>query len=180
MKRNTLVLGVVAVLMLMAIGYAAFSSQLTITGGANITSTWNVGFDTSQTSAYTPTTGISGGTAPTGSISFPNEQSATLTANLTQPGDSVEFTLTIENNGTIAAQLGTPSLQGSNCTVSGLTCTTTSGHIRFTVSNPVSTNLPASTGTTTMTVTAEFPNVSVSNSTPETAGITVNLNATQA
>lgn len=179
-NKNLVIIGLLSALLVMVVGYAAFSTQLNINGTANITSSWNVAFDTTKTNTYVPTAGISGGETPTGSISYSGGQSATITANLQQPGDKVVFTLTIQNTGSLAANLGTPSLSGTSCTVSGLTCTSTSGHIKFTVTNPASTTLPASTGTTTMTVTAEYPDTTVSSSSAESAKLTITLNATQA
>lgn len=186
MKDKKFVIGaLLAILIVMAVGYSAFSTVLTINGTASINSNWNVAFDTTKTSAtsgvISKTTGFSGGTAPDGTVSYGNGgQTATINATLRQPGDKVTFTLTIKNTGTIAAKLGTPSISGTNCTESGLTCTSSSGHIKFTVGNPASSSLAASTGTTTITVTAEFPNTTVSSSTTENASITVTLNATQA
>ena len=54
-KRNLIIGSLLAVLVVMTVGYAAFSTQLKITGNASITSNWDVQI-----------TGISNGT-PTGS-----------------------------------------------------------------------------------------------------------------
>lgn len=186
MKNKNFIIGaLLAILIVMGIGYAAFSSVLTINGSANINSSWNVAFDTTKTTnvsgVISKTTGFSGGTAPDGTVSYDGSgQTANINATLRQPGDKVTFNLTIKNTGTIAAKLGTPSISGTNCTPSGLTCTTSSGHIKFTVGNPASSSLAASTGTTTITVTAEFPNTTVASSSTENASIKVTLNATQA
>lgn len=186
MKDKKFVIGaLLAILIVMAVGYSAFSTVLTINGTASINSNWNVAFDTTKTSdvsgVITKTTGFTGGTAPDGSVSYGgNGQTATVNATLRQPGDKVVFKLTIQNKGTLAANLGTPSVSGTNCSAAGLTCTSSSGHIKFTVTNPTPTSLAASTGTSTITVTAEFPNTAVSSSTTENASIKVTLNATQA
>ena len=186
-NKSALIGGLLAIIVLMAVGYAAFSSALTIGSSANVSSTWNVAFDTtmtSGTSVIAPTTGAGGTTAPSGTVSYGNNgQSATVTASLHQPGDKVVFTLTIKNTGTINATLGSASLSNaSGCKISSLTCTSTNGNIMFTATNPKSTSLAASTGTTTMTVTAEFVNKSGGNtySASETASVTVNVTATQA
>lgn len=183
--KNYLIVALLAIVTVMGIGYAVFSTSLTINGSANISSKWNVAFDTTKTTGasgvVSKTTGFSGGTAPDGTVSYgSNGQTATVNATLRQPGDKVTFTLTIKNTGNIAAKLGTPSIKGTNCSISGLTCTSSSGHIKFTVGNPASSNLAASTGTTTIKITAEFPNTTVSSSTTENASITVTLNASQA
>ena len=186
-SKNYLIVGLFAVMIMMVVGYAALSTTLTIGSSASVSSTWNVAFDTTKTSGtsvISPTTGAGGTTAPTGSVSYANSgQSATVTANLHQPGDSVTFTLTIKNTGTIAATLGNATLSNaSGCTISTRTCTSSNGNIKFTVSNPASTSLAASTGSTTMTVKAEYVNKSGGNTynATETASVTVNVTATQA
>ena len=188
-NKSTLIAGLLAAIVLMAVGYAAFSTTLTIGSSASVSSTWNVAFDTTKTSGtsvITPTTGAGGSTAPTGTVSYGNNgQSATVTAALHQPGDKVVFTLTIKNTGTINATLGSASLtNATGCTVnnSTRTCESTNGNIKFTAANPASTSLAASTGKTTMTVTAEFVNKSGGNTynASESASVTVNVTATQA
>ncbi len=178
-NKNILIGGLMAIVVVMAVGYAAFATQLNVNGTANITSSWKVAFDTTKTSAYTATTGLTGATAPTGTITFGNDQTATLVANLNQPGDKIVFTLTVKNTGTLKAKLGAPTLTGTSCTVNGLTCTSTSGHIKFTVTNPSPTSLAAKTGTSTITVTAEYPNTTISSASTESASLKVSLNASQ-
>ncbi|MBR2833301.1 MAG: hypothetical protein IKE75_02595 [Bacilli bacterium] len=178
-NKNVLIGGLLAIVLVMAVGFAAFSTQLNITSTAGITSSWNVQFDTTKTSG----TGVvaTTGTATGGTISYSDGQHATISSTgLVKPGDSATYTLTIKNTGSIAATLGTPTVTGSSCTVSGLTCTTTSGNLKFTVTAPASSSLVASTGTTTMTVKAEYVNKAVSTASTETASITVTLTATQA
>ncbi len=183
--KNAAIAMLLGALVVMAVAYAAFSTALTINGTATIKSSWNVAFDTTKTTGtgvITPTTGKSGGTAPTGTISFADGQNATVSANLYQPGDKVVFTLTIKNTGSLDATLGAPTVTAvSGCTVSAKTCTSTNGYLKFTVSNPASTSLEKTSGTTTMTVTAEFPDVAVSSlSANQSASIRVSLTATQA
>ena len=108
-NKNYLIGALVAILIVMAAGYAAFSTTLNINGSSSINSTWNVAFDTTKTSAtsgvISKTTGFSGGTAPDGPVSYGNGgQTATINATLRQPGDKVTFTLTIESTGTIDAK----------------------------------------------------------------------------
>ena len=69
-ERNYIIIGLCAVLVIMGVGYAAFSQLLTINGTANISNSWCVGFDNTKESDYTAKAGITGGTTPTGSITF--------------------------------------------------------------------------------------------------------------
>ena len=69
-QRTYIIIGLCMILVVMGVGYAAFSSLLTINGTANISNSWCVGFDNTKTNAYVPKAGITGGTTPTGSITF--------------------------------------------------------------------------------------------------------------
>ena len=93
-KRNYIIIGLCMILVVMGVGYAAFSSLLTINGTANISNSWCVGFDNTKESDYTAKVGITGGTTPTGSITFSGstcetkyQPDASLTATFKQPGD---------------------------------------------------------------------------------------------
>ena len=182
--KNALIGALLAVVFVMAVGYAAFTQQLQITGTANVaetSSTWNVHFDetkTTGTGVVDATTGTGGTVAPTGAIEFSdNNHTADLTATLIQPGDSVKFTLTIENEGAISADLAAPvitSTTGGN--VSGTTVT--QGNITFEVEGPsVSTVAPGSTAT--FNVTATFNGSATSIGATTTSGISITMQATQ-
>ena len=178
-KKNILIGGLLAIVLVMAVGYAAFATTLNITGTASISSSWNVHFDTTKTSG----SGVvsTSGTATGGTISYTDGQHATISStDLVKPGDSATYTLTILNEGSLNATLGAITINGTGCTASGLTCTSTSGNIKFTVSNPSTTSLVATSGSATMTVTAEYVNREVTSATNETASIDVSFTATQA
>lgn len=91
----------------MGVGYSILSSNLKITGGANITSTWDVRItgivnDNASGSAYNLE-----------EPSFTND-TARFRVALVDPGDSMTYTITIENQGTITA-----ILNNLNITTSG-------------------------------------------------------------
>ena len=97
-KRNLIIGSLLAILVVMTVGYAAFSTQLKITGNASITSNWDVQI-----------TGISNGT-PTGSAENAINPTydiltANMEVNLYSPGDSMTYEITIQNKGTIDATL---------------------------------------------------------------------------
>ena len=157
-NKNILIGGLLAIILVMAVGYAAFATQLNITGTASITSNWDVHFNkTAQVSGdVVAAKTFSGGSLPTGTITYGNGDkplTATVHADLNQPGDNVTFTLRIINAGSLSATAGTPTLSGTGFTINGLTAT--KGHIKFDVTAPV-TNPLAASGTTTMTVKATF------------------------
>lgn len=178
-KKNILIGGLLAIVLVMAVGYAAFATTLNINGSASISSSWNVHFDTTKTSGSTVVSTT--GTATGGTISYSDGQHATISStDLVKPGDSATYTLTILNEGSLNATLGALTITGTGCTVSGNTCTSTSGNIQFTVTNPTPTSLVATTGTATMTVKAEYVNREVTTATTETASIEVSFTASQA
>ena len=183
--KNALIGALLAIVLVMAVGYAAFAQQLTINGSASITSNWHVGFDTTKThdvpGAVTPTTGANGTTAPSGTVSYSGDQTATISATLNQPGDKVVFTLTIENTGTINARLNNPvvNLTSAGPDENEAPLVTKEGNIIFTVTAPTPTTINADE-TATMTVTAEFDSNAQSVGTVTSSSITVTTLAEQA
>jgi len=118
-KRNVIIGSLCAVLLLMVVGYAAFSTTLNINGTANISSTWNI-LITDITS--NPLSGnASNASEPTGKGTL----TATFNTNLVSPGDSMEYNITVSNQGTLNAVLSKITVSdGDNpaikYTVSGL------------------------------------------------------------
>ena len=182
--KNALIGALLAVVFVMAVGYAAFAQTLTINGEATITSNWHVGFDTTKTTeapgVVTPTTGANGTTAPSGTVSYTNDQNATINATLIQPGDKVTFELTIENYGNINAQLNTPvATAKSGVDENEAPLIVKQGNIIFTVTAPDPTTI-AEGETATMTVIAEFDSSAQGVGTVTSSSITVTTLAEQA
>ena len=180
--KNILIGALLAVVFVMAVGYAAFAQQLTINGSAEIDSTWDVHMTQTGASAtpnYTnnATTGgtvtVNGGGA-----------SATFSATLISPGDKVTFVVPIENKGTLDAKLSNISLSSttSGMDIQDLVATTQDGNIKFTVTSPGTGVLNASTGTAQVTVVAEFVNnpSGQGNAQGVNANLTVTMNYVQA
>ena len=94
-SKKTVIIALCAAIFLMAVGFAAFSSTLTITGTANVASDWKVVFTNiavqSKTDGATSKTANASGT------------SATFDVGLTSPGDRIVYTVTVENQGTLDA-----------------------------------------------------------------------------
>ncbi|MBR2708589.1 MAG: hypothetical protein IKE90_04070 [Bacilli bacterium] len=147
--------------MIIRVGYAAFSQLLTINGTANISNSWCVGFDNTKENDYTSKAGITGGTTPTGSITFSGstcetkyQPDASLTATFKQPGDQIEYTLTIKNKSTVPVAIKSIQVENNNVTTD---TTIKKENIEFIVHMPESTNLSVD-GETTMKVVARFQN----------------------
>ncbi len=183
-RKNNIIIGVLlGVVVLMGIAYAAFASNLNITGTSSMSENWCIGFDSTRTSDYTAQAGIAGGTTPTGSMSFSGDScggnlktTASLNASFKQPGDKVEYTLTIGNKGTLAAAIESINVDGDSVTSD---TTITKGNIKYIIEMPESTSL-AVNATTTMKVTAMFQNdTDISSSVTEEQTISIGVNAVQ-
>ena len=106
-QRNYIILGLCSILLVMAAGYAAFKSQLTINGTSNITSDWKVLITDIQSKTLS-------GDAADAEVPSHTETTATFKTNLVSPGDSMQYTVTVENRGNIDAVLKTLSKTDSS------------------------------------------------------------------
>ena len=119
-KRRKIVIGMLcSVLLLMAVGYAAFAANLNIKGSTNISTSWDVRI-TNITSKN-----IVGTASNLEEPSYTN-LTATFNTGLVSPGDSIEYDITVKNNGDIDAILDKITITDSNnpaiiFTKSGLT-----------------------------------------------------------
>ena len=100
-NRNYIIMGLCAILLIMGVGYAAFSSQLKISGTSNIATNFLVKITGIEVSSK------SGGAADKPDVTTYNDTSATFGTTLQTPGDSITYDITIENKGTIDAVLKT-------------------------------------------------------------------------
>lgn len=90
----------------MAVGYSILMTQLKINGSANITSTWDIRI-----------TGISNGTSVGSAYNIEEpsftDTTAKFNVSLVNPGDSMTYTVTIKNNGTLTAILNSMDITTS-------------------------------------------------------------------
>lgn len=89
------------ILVIMGVGYAAFQSQLKISGTSNIASNFLVKITDIQVS------NIVRGAADKEDVTTHTDTTATFGTTLQSPGDSITYDITIENKGTIDAVLKT-------------------------------------------------------------------------
>lgn len=183
-KRNYIIIALCLILVIMGVGYAAFSSMLNITGTANITNSWCIGFDNTKTNAYQSTPGFALGTSPVGTMSYTGAvcgsnivSHADLSADFYQPGDQIIYTLTIKNKSSITAAIKSIKVDNQNVTSN---TTITKGNIIYTVNMPSKTTL-TSNEETTMTIVADFQDdESIGTGyTGETQTISVEINGQQ-
>ena len=97
-QRNYIIAGLCMILVIMGVGYAAFSSQLRISGTSNVTSNWSVKITDIQSK-------IVSGTPTNASEPTHTDTTATFRTTLTSPGDTMQYDVTVSNEGDIDAKL---------------------------------------------------------------------------
>ena len=108
MHKSSIIMILLAVVFVMAVGYAAFSQQLTINGSAEISSKWDVHIeDISVNSETLDGKNISASVGD-------NTLSATFQAELVSPGSAVTYNVTVRNGGTLNAKLDSLTFTDSN------------------------------------------------------------------
>ena len=181
--KNVLIGDLLAVVFVMAVGYAAFAQQLTINGSAEITSRWDVHM-LQEGAEWAPSSTM--GTSPSGTVTVaPGGLTATFSAALISPGDTVTYTIPIVNAGTLDARLDTITLSSDTPEMvidnGRLTATTKDGDIKYTVTSPGTGTLNANNGQATITIVAEFVDkANQGNLQNATANLTVTMNYVQA
>lgn len=168
--KTVVIVGVLIAVIAMSIAYAAFASNLQINGTAKITSDWKV--------VMTRITSNATGSATDGGSSLTkiadDGLTGTFTANLQAPGDQIVYTVTVENQGSIDAEINAqpafdPASPGND-------------FIEFEVTNVAKSTLVKKNGetadSTTFTVTARYKSSATGTPTTEpekTATATVKL-----
>ncbi len=188
-NKSILIGGLLAIVLIMAVGYAAFATSLSITGTSKIDSTWNVAFDT------TVTTGTATGTATCGTVTYSNNNAtATISqTTLKKPTDQCVYNLKVQNLGTLNASVAAAAISECKSTETGSTawtidstkktCTSTSGNTQFIVTS-TATTLNAKSGNTIssadVVVTVKFVDKTVVKSASEAGQVKIGFQATQA
>ncbi len=104
-RNKIIILILVCIICLMGIGYAAFQTQITVTGVGNVSGEWSVRITNVEV-----TEEHNGGTNKT--FSF-EDTTAELEADLYNKGDYVLYTITVANEGDFDAKLETLGLEQS-------------------------------------------------------------------
>ena len=179
-KKNYVAIVLVVLLVAMAVGYAAFSGSISISGTANASGKWDVKF----TNADITDSIVIGTTENTATVQGEGE-SIDVSVNLATPGDGATITATIANKGSYDAKLTGFSVVGD-----GFTETSTGSGVwkkgAILVKVPeVETDgsdvISAETGTKTFTFTVEWDStVTELAGDTETANFTITFNYDQA
>ena len=160
-QRNYIIAGLCMILVIMGVGYAAFSSQLKISGTSNITSNWSVKITDIQSK-------VVNGTPTNASEPTHTDTTATFSTTLTSPGDTMQYDVTVSNEGDIDAKLDKITVPES-----------TNPAIGFEVSGIEEGSLLRSKETALLTVTVKYNNVTEQPS-DLTADLEVTLDYSQA
>lgn len=157
--KTVVIVGVLIAIIAMSIAYASFASNLSVTGTARIDTNWDVeikSIEATSTTGQAKDNGASTTKVNDGGLS------AIFDCTLTQPGDSITYTVTVENKGNINATLksGTYKLvtPDNNLTPSGSENYNT-GLVTFALSGTPATNLGKSgsgSNTTTFDVVVTY------------------------
>lgn len=156
-KKSYVIIALVVLLLAMAIGYAAFTTNLKITGTATANGDWDVHF--LSATPKNVTTGVTATSPITTSQGGTTNDTVTVTCDLKKPGDTATFDIVIENSSSVAAKvdgLTITAKDGDSQTVSVNNGTYTSGVIQAVLtSNTVvdRSTLAAEGGTATYTLT---------------------------
>lgn len=164
---KNLVIGLLcAVVCVMAVGYAAFSTTLKINGTASIESNWCVRIKDNPSCTKTPVTGGASDSV-TASVTKASATTANISMGFTQPGDTATCTVVFENCGTVDAKLNNLLITGND----------EDGAIRFTVTGLTKDAILAKgTGTHTAIVTGKYDTSITSQ--PENAEKSKNISIT--
>lgn len=109
-KKSNAIIVLIILLLALAIGYAVFSSELTVTGTVTGTGTWDVKF---QSAILQDSTGAEAAESyGEAIISGANSEQITATVNLAYPGDGVILEAVVVNNGNTPAILKNISIDG--------------------------------------------------------------------
>ena len=154
-NRNYIIAGLCMILVIMGVGYAAFQSQLKISGTSNITSNWSVKITDIQSK-------VVNGTPTNASEPTHTDTTATFRTRLTNPGDTMQYDVTVLNEGDIDAKLDKITIPES-----------TNPAIGFEVSGIEEGSLLRSKETALLTVTVKYNDV-----TEQPSNLTADLEVT--
>ncbi len=154
-QRNYIIAGLCMILVIMGVGYAAFQSQLKISGTSNITSNWSVKITDIQSKVIS-------GNPTNASEPTHTDTTATFRTRLTSPGDTMQYDVTVSNEGDIDAKLDKITIPES-----------TNPAIGFEVSGIEEGSLLEAKQTALLTVTVKYNNV-----TEQPSNLTADLKVT--
>lgn len=168
-RHKNMVIGVLlGIVLIMVIAYAAFAQQLTINSTSNITSTWDVHIQSvtvknssgTSSNVTTPEGGVSGASYPYVST---DGLTATFYAELRSPGDTMTYTVTVINNGSLKAKLVGCNWDAATSAVAD------TGYIRYSKICPANNSVVNAGATQTFDVTTTYYDNTMGQTQPSTS-----------
>ena len=160
-KKNLLIAALVFAIVVMAVGYAAFSTTLTINGKATVEAAWDVEITGITRSGQSDAAAVEDTTSPTFTTTTAN-----FDVKLKAPGAWAEYTVTVANKGTINAVLDTSAVVASGTTLvtgtaSDIAGTPNENIIKYSITTAPAASLPApavgsTADTTTLVIRVEW------------------------
>lgn len=185
-SKNIVIGMLCAVVCIMAVAYAAFSTSLTVTTTATVASNWCVKIKTASCPTKTPATGGAANSVTAGVETATDALSATVSMSFTQPGDTASCIVTYENCGslnalvtnTVQGKVGAGEFSALNIDDTGVaTLTTAANGIKFTVSGLSQKTLNKDGATMDITITGEYLNVAAGQESPEITSAQVKISS---
>ena len=173
-KKNYLIIVLIAILLTLAVGYAAFSQQLQIAGTANAKGNWDIHFANAKMT----------GTDANNTVELSdNDHKLTVNVSLTKPGDSKTVTVDIVNEGSVDATLKgftIAAADGSSSTITGANGVYSTGSLRLTLQElTTGEDLVAQTGSKAYQFTIEWPSEYTSTDVDDSATFTITFDYEQ-
>ena len=161
-QRNIVIGSLCAIVLLMAVGYAAFSTVLNIQGTSNITSSWNIKITNVESKNIV-------GTASNKVNPSWDNLTAEINANLESPGDSIEYEITVTNGGSLNAKLDKINISDSQ-----------NKSIKFTTSGIEEGDLLEAGKVAVVKIKIEYPSNITEQPSSDTATLEISLDYSQA
>jgi len=107
--KNALIGGLLAIVFIMAVGFAGFTQQLTINDSATVSSNWSISFDSAEADKAC----AGNDTTACGTVTSFDSGATQITfqTKLFSPGDTVTYTVKVKNAGNVAALLDSFTMQ---------------------------------------------------------------------
>lgn len=176
-NKNYLIVALIVILLALSLGYAAFASQLNITGTVEASADWNIHFSNP----------VMTGANNENTVALSNsDKTLTVAVKLTEPGDSHKVTVDIVNEGEFDAQLSNFVVSvkdGESVEVNPTSGTVyTVGAIKMTIQSltpGTSEKLVAETGSRSYELNFEWPMDYVSDEVNDTASFEITFDYDQ-
>ena len=103
-QKNMIIAGLLAIVLIMTVAYAAFAQNLTINATTNVNSKWNVRITNIEVERINGKENISGTATIENAPTF-SDTEANFSSILRTPGDSITYSITVKNEGTLKAKV---------------------------------------------------------------------------